>query len=136
MEGAPDVRIQAPKQGSGEDVLAKSRCGAQAPPDARRPRICWFGEQLDATGSVRGRIVPLGFLSRRAQKVIGPWGATRRRKRAMPSETTPAEAAEVKHPGIHKRAGPRERHPPRLGKLAPNEGAPLGPKPGGEARNG
>lgn len=73
MEGAPDVQISAPNQGLGSDVLAKSRCGALAPPDARRPRICWFVPRLDATGSVRGRIVPLGFLSRRAQKVIGPW---------------------------------------------------------------
>lgn len=73
MEGAPDVQTLAPNQGVGSGVLAESRCGAQAPPDARRPRICWFGERLDATGSVRGWIVPLGFLSRKAQEVIGPW---------------------------------------------------------------
>jgi hypothetical protein len=73
MEGASGVQTLAPNQGVDSVALAESRCGAQAPPDAKRPRICWFAAQLDATGSVRCRIVPLGFLSRKAQEVIGPW---------------------------------------------------------------
>jgi len=64
-----------------------------------------------ATGSVRRRIVPLGFLSRRAQKVIGPWEL---RKEPTPSETTPAEAVTAKNCGIRRQAEPRERFDPTL----------------------
>lgn len=72
MEGAPGDRAVAPKQGSGVRSLACSREGAQAS-TGEVNQVRWYTERLPATGSVRCRFVPSGFLSREAQKVVGLW---------------------------------------------------------------
>jgi len=72
-------------------------------------QVRWYTERLPATGSVRCRFVPSGFLSREAQKVVGLWELC---KEPTPSETRPAETATAKNCGIRSWAEPRERPDP------------------------